>query len=113
MQEEKEYVFQPQINKRFVKKPLIKSSNDLYIIEFDDYMKQIQDGVVKLKTNKLPMENIEEGKRFFKILLFWNNNSEEFFIAKISNNSAAVFDRYKIISLRQGKNLFCNEYLNI
>ena len=71
MQEEKEYVFQPQINKRFVKKPLIKSTNDLYIIEFDDYMKQIQDGVVKLKTNKLPMENIEEGKRyFFKILLF-------------------------------------------
>ena len=65
MQEEKEYVFQPQINKRFVKKPLIKSSNDLYIIEFDDYMKQIQDGVVKLKTNKLPMENIEEGKRYF------------------------------------------------
>ena len=53
MQEEKEYVFQPQINKRFVKKPLIKSTNDLYIIEFDDYMKQIQDGVVKLKTSQM------------------------------------------------------------
>ena len=70
MQEEKEYVFEPQINKRFVKKPLIKSSNDLYIIEFDEYMKQIKEGVVELKTNKLPkknMKNIEEGKRYFTI----------------------------------------------
>ena len=72
MQEEKEFVFQPQNTRKFVKKPLLKSSNDLYIIEFDDYMKQIKEGVVELKTNKLPMKNmknIEVGKRYFKIFL--------------------------------------------
>ena len=70
MQEEKEFVFQPQNTRKFVKKPLLKSSNDLYIIEFDDYLKQIKEGVVELKTNKLPkknMKNLEEGKRYFKI----------------------------------------------
>ena len=69
-QEENEFVFEPQNTKRFVKKPLLKSSNDLYIIEFDEYMKQIKEGVVELKTNKLPkqnMKNIEEGKRYFTI----------------------------------------------
>ena len=90
MQEEKEYVFQPQINKRFVKKPLIKSTNDLYIIEFDDYMKQIQDGVVKLKTNKLPMEDIAKGKRFFKILLFF----------KIIIQKNSSMQKYPIIALQ-------------
>ena len=67
MQEENEFVFQPQNTKRFVKKPLLKSSNDLYIIGFDEYMKQIKEGVVELKTNKLPKKNIEEGKRYFTI----------------------------------------------